>query len=170
MRPRNAVRVAHSGQQGRGGVRANTIEAAQLWCGGGGDGVDVAFEPWASASNSRLRAARDLIAMVMASIGVIGVSAREAADRPAKADPSADSDFLDRDRPREHPVCQWPPFPSRGGTIMSSTPSSRRRTTPCFVCIESDGIVGNFSARQQPQNAARTGSAGVVQRLEDDVV
>ena len=31
---------------------------------------------------------------------------------------------------------------------MSSTLSSRRRTTPCFVCIESDGIVGNFSARQ----------------------
>jgi hypothetical protein len=22
--------------------------------------------------------------------------------------------------------------------------------TRCFVCIESDGIVGNFSARQQP--------------------
>lgn len=32
---------------------------------------------------------------------------------------------------------------------MSSTPSSRRRTTPCVVCIESDGIVGNFDARQQ---------------------
>ena len=31
---------------------------------------------------------------------------------------------------------------------MSSTPSSRRRITPCFVHIESDGIVGNFSARQ----------------------
>jgi hypothetical protein len=56
----------------------------------------------------------------------------------------------DRDRPLEHPVCQWPPSPrGRCGTIMSSTPSSRRRTTPCFLCIESDGIVGNFSARQQ---------------------
>jgi hypothetical protein len=32
---------------------------------------------------------------------------------------------------------------------MSSTPSSRRRTTPCFVCIESEGIVANFNARQQ---------------------
>ena len=36
---------------------------------------------------------------------------------------------------------------------MSSTPSSRRRTTPCFVCIESDGIVGNFNARQQTSHA-----------------
>jgi hypothetical protein len=42
------------------------------------------------------------------------------------------------------------------GTIMSSTPSSRRRTTPCFVCIESDGIVGNFDARQQWRGAARS--------------
>jgi hypothetical protein len=33
--------------------------------------------------------------------------------------------------------------------IMSSTPSSRRRTTWCFLCIESDGIVGKSSARQQ---------------------
>ena len=31
---------------------------------------------------------------------------------------------------------------------MSSTPSSRRRTTWCFLCIESDGIVGKC-ARQQ---------------------
>ena len=31
---------------------------------------------------------------------------------------------------------------------MSSTPSSRRRATRCFVCIESDCIVRNFSARQ----------------------
>jgi hypothetical protein len=34
------------------------------------------------------------------------------------------------------------------GTIMSSTPSSRRRTTSCLLCIESDAIVGNFNARQ----------------------
>ena len=31
---------------------------------------------------------------------------------------------------------------------MSSTPSSRRRTTWCFLCNESDGIVGKC-ARQQ---------------------
>jgi len=31
---------------------------------------------------------------------------------------------------------------------MSSTPSSRRRITWCFLCIETDGIVGKFSARQ----------------------
>jgi len=30
------------------------------------------------------------------------------------------------------------------GTIMSSTPSSRRRTTSCLLCIESDAIVGKF--------------------------
>ena len=59
----------------------------------------------------------------------------------------------DRDRPGEHPVCQWPPFPRGCGTTMSSTPSSRRRTTPCFVCMESDGIVGNFNARQQTSHA-----------------
>ena len=59
----------------------------------------------------------------------------------------------DRDRPGEDPVCQWPPFPRGCGTTMSSTPSSRRRTTPCFVCIESDGIVGNFNARQQTSHA-----------------
>ena len=35
------------------------------------------------------------------------------------------------------------------GAIMSRTPSSRRRTTPCFVSIESDGIIGNFNARHQ---------------------
>jgi hypothetical protein len=35
------------------------------------------------------------------------------------------------------------------GTIMSSTPSSRRRTTSCLLCSESDAIVGNFNARQQ---------------------
>src|SRR6185295_15506337 len=59
----------------------------------------------------------------------------------------------DRDRPGEDPVCQWPPFPRGCGTTMSSSPSSRRRTTPCFVCIESDGIVGNFNARQQTSHA-----------------
>jgi hypothetical protein len=31
-------------------------------------------------------------------------------------------------------------------TIMSSAPSSRRRTTPCLLRIESDGIVGDFSS------------------------
>jgi hypothetical protein len=66
----------------------------------------------------------------------------------ADGDPSADSDFLERDRKREHPVSQWPPSPRRCGTIMASAPSSRRPTTPCFVCIERDGIVSNFSARQ----------------------
>ena len=57
------------------------------------------------------------------------------------------------DRQPKHPVCQWRSFPSTGGVggIMSSTPSSRQRTTLCLVCIESDGIVGNFSARQQPR-------------------
>jgi len=69
-------------------------------------------------------------------------------------DRSADSDFLQpRSHPGEDPVCQWPPFPRGCGTTMSSSPSSRRRTTPCFVCIESDGIVGNFNARQQTSHA-----------------
>lgn len=31
---------------------------------------------------------------------------------------------------------------------MPSTPSSRRQTTSCLLCIESDGIVCNFNARQ----------------------
>jgi hypothetical protein len=38
--------------------------------------------------------------------------------------------------------------PCKCTIVMSSTPSSRRRTTWCFLCIESDGIVGKFSARQ----------------------
>jgi hypothetical protein len=64
------------------------------------------------------------------------------------ADSSTDSDFV-RDRALERPVYHH----FRAGKcaiIMSSTPSSRRQTTWCFLCIESAGIVGNFSARQQP--------------------
>jgi hypothetical protein len=37
--------VADGAQQGGCGVWAHTVEGAQSWCGGGGDGVDVAFEP-----------------------------------------------------------------------------------------------------------------------------
>jgi hypothetical protein len=37
--------VADRGHQGGGGVGTDTVEGAQLWCGGGGDGVDVVFEP-----------------------------------------------------------------------------------------------------------------------------
>ena len=55
----------------------------------------------------------------------------------------------DRGRPLEHPVSM---------AIISALQMRRhhiehavitRRTTPCFECIESDGIVGNFSVRQQ---------------------
>ena len=38
------VVVANGGQQGGGGVGADAVYGAQLWCGGGGDGVNVVFE------------------------------------------------------------------------------------------------------------------------------
>jgi hypothetical protein len=34
--------------------------------------------------------------------------------------------------------------------IVATTLSSCRRTTPSLICIESDGVVANFSARQHP--------------------
>jgi hypothetical protein len=39
--------------------------------------------------------------------------------------------------------------------IMSSTPSSRRRTTWCFLGIKSEGIVGKFNAPQHPAVSGR---------------
>ena len=37
--------VAERGQQGGGGVRAYTVDGLHLWCGSGGDGVDMVFQP-----------------------------------------------------------------------------------------------------------------------------
>ena len=37
--------VTDRGQQRGGGVWADSVDRAQLWCGGGSDGVDVVFEP-----------------------------------------------------------------------------------------------------------------------------
>ena len=89
------------------------------------------------------------------------VSARRWCDHGARVDPTTIADIT---LPTNRAVGATSGLAFIGTTTLSSC----RRTTSLLMCIESDGFVANFGARQQPPTSPHLSTGVTARKCEDE--